>query len=168
MCVSIGRQGTGQDDPRVENQIAHDALYQLMAWVCGYLHHEIVQKTRRILDAILALDSAESRGYLYLVQAVAQQLPPPYQEFIMNEMKDYRFLFPIHDIEYDWIEKGIKKGKRLGIEKGERLGRLEHAKATLARLDANAATELASCDDVRLLDDAIDVAIRRLTSGQAE
>lgn len=86
----------------------------------------------------------------------------------MNEMKDYRFLFPIHDIEYDWIEKGIKKGKQLGIEKGERLGRLEHAKATLARLDAKAATELASCDDVRLLDDAIDVAIRRLTSGQAE
>ena len=94
----------------------------------------------------------------------------------MNEMKDYRFLFPIHDIEYDWIEKGIKKGKRLGIEKGERLGiekgerlgRLEHAKATLERLDAKAATELASCDDVRLLDDAIDVAIRRLTSGQAE
>ena len=157
-------------------QFPDDALYQLMAWVFGYLHHEIVQKTRHILDAILALDSAESRGYLYLVQAVAQQLPPPYQEFIMNEMKDYRFLFPIHDIEYDWMEKGIKKGKRLGIEKGERLGiekgerlgRLEHAKATLARLDANAATELASCDDVRLLDDAIDVAIRRLTSGQAE
>ena len=99
-------------------------------------------------------------------------------------MKDYRFLFPIHDIEYDWMEKGIEKGKRLGIqkgerlgiekgerlgiEKGERLGRLEHAKATLARLDAKAATELASCDDVRLLDDAIDVAIRRLTSGQLE
>jgi flagellar biosynthesis/type III secretory pathway protein FliH len=70
------------------------------------------------------------------------------------------------------IEKGerlgIEKGKQLGIEKGERLGRLEHAKATLARLDAKAATELASCDDVRLLDDAIDVAIQRLTSAQAE
>jgi hypothetical protein len=161
-------------------QFPDDALYQLMAWVCGYLHDQVFQNTRRILDATLALDSAEGRGYVYLVQAVAQQLPPPYQEFIMNEMKDYRFLFPIHDIEYEWMEKGerrgiekgerlgIEKGERIGIEKGERLGRLNQAKATLARLDANAAAELVSCEDVGVIEMAIDAAVRRLSGGRAE
>jgi hypothetical protein len=141
-------------------QFPEHALYQLMAWLCGYLHDQIFQNTRHLLDAILALDSAEGRGYLYLVQAVAQRLPPPYQEFVMNEMKDYRFLFPIHDIEYEWMEKGI--------EKGERMGRLDHAKATLARIDANAAAALASCEDVRVIDEAIDAAFRRLSAGRSE
>ena len=90
----------------------------------------------------------------------------------MQEMKDYCFLFPIHDIEYEWMEKGerrgIVKGERIGIEKGERLGRLNQAKATLARLDANAAAELVSCEDVGVIDMAIDAAVRRLSAGPAE
>ncbi len=33
----------------------------------------------------------------------------------MNEFKDYRFIFPIHDHEFDLVEKG----ERQGIEKSD-------------------------------------------------
>lgn len=114
------------------------------------------------------------------MQAVAQQLPPPYQEFVKQEMKDYRFLFPIHDVEYEWMEKGerrgiekgerlgMEKGERMGIRKGERLGRLNHAKATLSCIDADAAAALASCEDVGVIDKAIDATFRRLSAGRTE
>ncbi len=76
----------------------------------------------------------------------------------MNELKDYRFLFPIHDHEFDLVEKG----ERQGIEKGLADGRLQHARATLARLDPAAAAELGSCSELSQWDAAIDQAIQKL------
>jgi hypothetical protein len=132
-------------------------VYQLIAWSCGLLHDQIEQNEKRILHAILALASADSRGYFYFMMAVAVRLPSPFKEHVMNEFKDYRFVFPIHDHEIDLVEKG----ERQGIEKGLADGSLQHAWATLERLDPAAAAQLGPCAELRQWDAAIDHAIRR-------
>jgi hypothetical protein len=160
----------------------HNAVYQLLAWACGFLHDQIEQNAKGILHATLALDSAHSRGYFYFMMAVADRLPSPFKEHVMNELKDYRFLFPIHDHEFDLvekgerqgIEKGIELGKQAGIELGKQAGielgvvdgRLQHARATLERLDAAAAAELGPCTELRQWDAAIEHAIQQLKAGK--
>ena len=109
-----------------------------------------------------ALDSAGGRGYFYFMMTVADRLPSPFKEYVMNELKDYRFLFPIHDHEFDLVEKG----ERQGIEKGVADGRLQHARATLERLDPAAAAQLEPCTELHQWDAAIDHAIQRLKAGQ--
>ena len=104
----------------------------------------------------------------------------------MNELKDYRFIFPIHDHEFDLvekgerqgIEKGIELGKQAGIELGKQAGielgkqagvgdgLLQHARATLERLDPTAAARLGPCKELQQWDAAIDQAIQNLKSGQ--
>jgi hypothetical protein len=108
------------------------------------------------------------------MMSVADRLPSPFKEHVMNELKDYRFLFPIHDHEFDLvekgerqgIEKGIELGKQAGIELGVVDGRLQYAKATLERLDAAAAAELGPCTELRQWDAAIEQAIQRLKAGK--
>ena len=153
-------------------------MYQLIAWSCGLLNDHIEQNAKRILHAILALDSADSRGYFYFMMAVADRLPSPFKEHIMNEFKDYRFVFPIHDHEFDLvekgerqgIEKGIELGKQAGIELGKQAGvgdgLLQHARATLERLDPAAAAQLGPSTELQRWDAAIDQAIQNLKSGQ--
>jgi hypothetical protein len=80
----------------------------------------------------------------------------------MNEFKDYRFVFPIHDHEIDLVEKG----ERQGIEKGLADGSLQHARATLERLDPAAAAQLGPCAELRQWDAAIDHAIQALKAGR--
>ena len=100
----------------------------------------------------------------------------------MNEFKDYRFIFPIHDHEFDLVEKGerqgiekgielgkqagIELGKQAGIELGVEDGLLLHARATLERLDPAAAAQLGPCKELQQWDAAIDHAIQNLKSGQ--
>ncbi len=72
--------------------------------------------------AILALDSADSRGYSYFMMAVADRLRSPFKEHVMNELKDYRFIFPIHDHEFDLVEKGERQGIEKGLELGKQAG----------------------------------------------
>ena len=36
----------------------------------------------------------------------------------MQNIKSYQSLFPIHDIEFEWLEKGIEQGIERGIEQG--------------------------------------------------
>jgi hypothetical protein len=155
----------------------NNPVYQLIAWSCGLLHDQIEQNARRILHAILALDSADGRGYFYFMMAVADRLPSPFKEHVMNELKDYRFLFPIHDHEFDLvekgerqgIEKGIELGKQAGIELGKQAGvadgLLQHAMATLERLDPAAAAQLEPCTELQQWDAAIDHAIQQLKAG---
>ena len=50
-------------------------VYHLIAWSCGLLHDQIEQDANRILHAILALDSADGRGYFYFMMTVADRLP---------------------------------------------------------------------------------------------
>ena len=160
----------------------NNPVYQLIAWSCGLLHDQIEQNAKRILHAILALDSADSRGYFYFMMAVADRLPSPFKEQVMNEFKDYRFIFPIHDHEFDLVEKGerqgiekgielgkqagIELGKQAGIELGVEDGLLLHARATLERLDPAAAAQLGPCKELQQWDAAIDHAIQNLKSGQ--
>jgi hypothetical protein len=49
------------------------------------------------------------------MMAVADRLPSPFKEHVMNEFKEYRSIFPIHDHEFDLVEKG----ERQGIEKSD-------------------------------------------------
>jgi aspartate/glutamate racemase len=107
-----------------------------------------------------ALDSAIGRGYLYFLMAVAQSLPSPHQEFIMQNIKSYQSLFPIHDIEFEWLEKGIEQG----IEQGKTKGMLEQAKQTLASLDAEAAQNMAECTEISVITAAINAVVERLKS----
>ena len=149
-------------------QYPDDPIYRLMAWACGDLHDEIEEHTKRILSAIQALDSAIGRGYLYFMMAVAQSLPSPHQEFIMQNIKSYQSLFPIHDIEFEWLEKGIEQGIEQGIERGIEQGKtegmLEQAKQTLASLDAEAAQNMAECTEISAITAAINAAVERLKS----
>jgi hypothetical protein len=127
------------------------------------------------------------------MMAVADRLPSPFKEHVMNELKDYRFIFPIHDHEFDLvekgerqgIEKGIELGKQAGIELGKQAGielgkqagielgkqagvgdgLLQHARATLERLDPTAAARLGPSTELQRWDAAIDHAIQNLKSG---
>jgi hypothetical protein len=103
-----------------------------------------------------ALESAIGRGYLYFMMAVAQSLPSPHQEFIMQNIKSYQSLFPIHDIEFELLEKGIEQGKTKGM--------LEQAKQTLASLDAEAAQNMAECTEISVITAAINAVVERLKS----
>jgi hypothetical protein len=94
-------------------------VYQLIAWSCGLLHDQIEQNEKRILHAILALASADSRGYFYFMMAVADLFPSPFKEQVMNEFKDYRFIFPIHDHEFNLVEKGERQGIEKGLTDGQ-------------------------------------------------
>lgn len=160
----------------------NNPVFQLIVWSCGLQHDQIEKQAKRILHAILALDSADSRGYFYFMMAVADRLPSPFKEHVMNEFKDYRFIFPIHDHEFDLVEKGerqgiekgielgkqagIEIGKQAGIELGVEDGLLQHARATLERLDPAAAAQLGPSTELQRWDAAIDLAIQKLKSGQ--
>jgi hypothetical protein len=75
---------------------------------------------------------------------------------MMQQAKNYRFLFPIHDQEFEWIEKGFQQGIEQGIEQGE----LRHAMSLLSRLNPQRAAELADCTDLAVFDDAIQDELR--------
>ena len=82
----------------------------------------------------------------------------------MQNIKSYQSLFPIHDIEFEWLEKGIEQGIEQGIERGKTEGMLEQAKQTLASLDAEAAQNMAECTEISAITAAINAAVERLKS----
>lgn len=98
----------------------------------------------------------------------------------MQNIKSYHSLFPIHDIEFEWLEKGIEQGIERGIEqgieqgiergieRGKTEGMLEQAQQTLATLDPETSRAMSQCRDVATVQTAIEVAIQRLRSGPTQ
>ena len=88
----------------------------------------------------------------------------------MNQSKDYRFIFPITDFEFDLVEKSERQGIAKAIaggaafaeEHGRERGRLEYAWYILGQLVPLAEIDVPVGAGFEEVNDAIHLAIQRL------